>query len=478
MAYAYKTYKLSRLHLDLANPRMRRATDEASAQEKLLEGYGDAVVNLGKHIAKHGLNPIDPWAVVRESGKLIVVEGNRRLTACRLLLDPQRTRNRKVATSFSRIRAEVPQERYENITCALFDTRAEARLWIEIKHHGYSNGVGTAAWGPEMVYLDARQNGAKRIRWNELWIFLEDLAGQDSELAAAITAAREAQYTLLDRLVEAGLVEELNLSWDGGGFEGTIGAAERELLLILFSDMSSSPARVNSRSINDVDSATKYLAACAERAADRSMEAQDGAPDDGPERDEEPSEDGSSGGATGDHPADPGDESSEQQNDVKEKSKGRQKAPSTTLLKGCHSSGYNPRLQKLIRQATKLKFNSEGELCGIVLRVVLDLTTQEYWRAAMTGDCPGKLPERLKKIIRHLEPNPGARVEDLRYKEMRGISAYVNGGEDMISKLIANINDYVHNPVVTAGAPFAGAMSDAFEPLITIMSKELRSLDR
>ena len=58
---------------------------------------------------------------------------------------------------------------YLNPSCVEFEHRADARYWIHLKHHGAGSGEGTAAWGPEMVYLDQVNSGSTPVEWNEFW---------------------------------------------------------------------------------------------------------------------------------------------------------------------------------------------------------------------------------------------------------------------------------------------------------------------
>jgi hypothetical protein len=49
----------------------------------------DDVFDLAKNIAANGFFPSEPLVAVKEGGKLTVVEGNRRLAACKLLVSPE-----------------------------------------------------------------------------------------------------------------------------------------------------------------------------------------------------------------------------------------------------------------------------------------------------------------------------------------------------------------------------------------------------
>lgn len=470
MGFKFRSYKVSSLHLDIANPRMRRATTEASAQEKLLDGYGDSIVALGRDIAQFGLSPLEQWAVVREGGKLIVLEGNRRLTACRLLLDPTRTTNASIRRRFQGIRVEVPDERFTTASCALFDARAEARHWIELKHHGAGGGVGVAQWGPEMVYLHHRAQGGKRAAWNELWILLEDFFATDADVMEVLEPAREAQYTLLERLVDAGLLDYLDLSWQHGNLEGMIGSRGRALMLAILSEMRRN-GELSSRSINSVKEARSYIEEKAAALPDDDM-AQDDADSDSTE-DEPDAESGEAGNSNEGETAGGQDEA----RGGGQGSKGRSGRSRSTvyLLRGVRFRPFGGRIPRLAEQAQRLKFNGADELCGVTLRVLLDLCTEVYWKALMAGEVERRLSQRVQRIILHLDPSH----EQLKpgMPELRAAWAYSRTDATDAGKLIYALNDYVHNTEVSGQGPLAGALSDGFGPLFSAMAAALQVAD-
>jgi len=85
---------LSKLKLDTANPRHPEFESQREIIEWMTSGsgrIGEKLLALAKDIAGIGLNPADRVMVVRddkEKGQFIVLEGNRRLTAVKLLNDP------------------------------------------------------------------------------------------------------------------------------------------------------------------------------------------------------------------------------------------------------------------------------------------------------------------------------------------------------------------------------------------------------
>ena len=468
MAFKHKTYKISSLHLDIANPRMRRAANETEAQEKLLEGYGDTIVKLGRDIAKYGLSPLDQWAVVREGNKLIVLEGNRRLTACRLLIDSAKTQNASVSRRFEHIRVEVPEDRFMEASCVLFDQRADARHWIQIKHHGASDGAGVAQWGPEMTYLNKRNNGDRRVVWNELWIMLEDAYAKDADFMDTLEAARSEQYTLLERLVTNGLLDYLGLAWSQDTFEGMLGIRQTERMKLIFKDMSAPNPVLNSRTINSNKDASDALERYHDRVADLDVEDidQDQNDDESRPSSGKPSPDGNSGDA------DPADEETEDRADKTPPRKGRK---STKLLKGANFNGFSGRIPKLAREAQELNMNSQAELCGVMLRVLLELATKEYISVILGNGKPnkGSLAKQVLTVIRDLDPD--IEKQDPQRPELSGIFSLVRTDLHDSGKFTIDLNNFVHNTQSSGGSTIVHDFSGNAIALFSAMSTKIHA---
>src|SRR6266850_2511055 len=77
------------LFLDPSNPRIP-PTPKSLSEPELIEELvlHDDVLQLAANIQANGFFPTEPLMAIRENGKLYVVEGNRRLAACKLLVNP------------------------------------------------------------------------------------------------------------------------------------------------------------------------------------------------------------------------------------------------------------------------------------------------------------------------------------------------------------------------------------------------------
>ena len=126
----------SGLHFDAKNPRMAdRLQDlgkKVTQQEiRLLLWREFAVDEIALSIAANGYFPHEPLFVTHEDGMAVVIEGNRRLAAVRILLDPA-LRSEVGADSLPKISkaAQRNLQRLPVIECG----RADVWQYIGFKH--------------------------------------------------------------------------------------------------------------------------------------------------------------------------------------------------------------------------------------------------------------------------------------------------------------------------------------------------------
>jgi hypothetical protein len=141
MEQQIKNIPITDLKLDLYNPRLPRSKqgkDEKSVIEfMLLEA---ATLELMLAIGENDFFAGEMLLVVpdREPNKYIVVEGNRRLTAVRLLNNPELTTVRKVATAEI---AENAKFKPQILPCLAFNNRNEI-----LKYLGFIHITGKKSW--------------------------------------------------------------------------------------------------------------------------------------------------------------------------------------------------------------------------------------------------------------------------------------------------------------------------------------------
>ena len=128
-----KTVRVDELSLDLQNPRLPVGVKE-SANESTVRAYlldKENVLSIARSISNNGYHRSATSIVYMENGKYIVLDGNRRLAACQLLLDPSFASISKDRDKFIEMKGSLAQNALENIPITIAPSRkaAEKEIW-------------------------------------------------------------------------------------------------------------------------------------------------------------------------------------------------------------------------------------------------------------------------------------------------------------------------------------------------------------
>lgn len=217
-----KEIALTNLLLDTANPRLVNGVKaQRDALHAMLQDRRAKVPALAASIARlGGLNPSERMLVMPapdSPGKYVVLEGNRRITALKVLARPSLARDAVSAAMMRRFEAMSAQMKGTpviRVDCAVAESRAEARPWIELRHRGEQGGRGVVDWGTiEQGRFDARQEGG--VPPIELQAL--DLVAEHGKLSAeTVNLLPSFPATNLRRLLRVKEVREmLGLELDG-----------------------------------------------------------------------------------------------------------------------------------------------------------------------------------------------------------------------------------------------------------------------
>ena len=145
-----KEIEIKNLLINTENPRFEPVQDQQSAIDTMLTDKRSNLKNLAKDIAEKGLNPGELLYVTKENKKYIVLEGNRRVTAIKLITDPQLVRNNaKNKKFFQDLNNKPVNKSLLKLNCVVFNNKKDAEHWIKLRHTGENNGVGTVTWDTE-----------------------------------------------------------------------------------------------------------------------------------------------------------------------------------------------------------------------------------------------------------------------------------------------------------------------------------------
>lgn len=150
----YVELSVDDLLLDQDNPRLGSAGSQSEALQRLIDLNPSHFRKMMQSIKDNGLDPGDSLYVIvgDTEDDYVVLEGNRRLSALKILTRPDlldgTTVNEAVKKSLISIVTGFDRTKVEPIRCVLFEKRDDADDWIYRRHTGAADGEGRINWGP------------------------------------------------------------------------------------------------------------------------------------------------------------------------------------------------------------------------------------------------------------------------------------------------------------------------------------------
>lgn len=146
---------LNSIKLDQENVRFGGdiAQSQREAIELMMADVEDVkkLVRLAEHIAEHGLDPTELQLVYPDTdSSYVVIEGNRRLTALKMLQNPLLCPVEKFVRGFKDAQEKLSGSLPSEIACSVVPSRADGSIWVELKHTGQNNGVGRVNWSSDI----------------------------------------------------------------------------------------------------------------------------------------------------------------------------------------------------------------------------------------------------------------------------------------------------------------------------------------
>lgn len=197
------------LRLDVLNPRTKKATDQKAAMKQMVEEQRDKLLNLCRTIiAKKGLSPLDRILVIKgrgPKGGYIVLEGNRRVAALKILSNPSWLDAASIPKSlrdkFDDLSSKFKKSWVEPIEVGVAGSRTEANYWIHLRHTGANEGAGVVDWSS--IQRERFEGMSPQL---SIVNFVRDFG----QLSDAEDAALDGRFiTTLKRLIDAPNVRSL-----------------------------------------------------------------------------------------------------------------------------------------------------------------------------------------------------------------------------------------------------------------------------
>jgi hypothetical protein len=196
---------LANLMLDVANPRFEtEQEDQREAIRRLAQDQGEKLLNLAEDITVHGLDPSSRALVIaHEDGKrFVVVEGNRRVAALKMLRNPELVKGIWTAKQQQRskdLSGQFAVNPIGQIPCTLMPDRDAADHWLWLRHRGEQGGRGVVAWdGVQATRFEQRRGRGRAVAALEAVDLVRDRGGLDQ---ATIDRLGEIPITTVQRVL-------------------------------------------------------------------------------------------------------------------------------------------------------------------------------------------------------------------------------------------------------------------------------------
>ncbi|MBW2123506.1 MAG: ParB N-terminal domain-containing protein [Deltaproteobacteria bacterium] len=382
-----KSLSVATLHLDAKNPRLGRETTSRAPREIIQHLFEhDKAMEVAESIVYRGYFPNEPLLAIKENGRYVVVEGNRRLAALKVLREPgllegslQRKAERlsrqisdpkliaKVPVTIAPTRRATDQQiagRHIGSPVLAWQAENRASFILDKLEEGYSNDDLRNTLGFSLADIQqARQTRA-----------IADMARSldlPEEVKAKLDNPRAKIFTTLERVFVSSVGREyLKVKPDPD--HGLRGTTTKKEFLRGFTKLVTDVAlgKQSSRSLNTNDNIRSYF--------------DNWAPGERPKKKQGsfiPSD------IISGRPVAPS--SSKRKTTTPKRSK---QASKTILPKDFKVHFGNDRLIDIRRELTKLKRDEYPNAGAVLLRVFFELAVQHYL------DRAGKLPKIIEKL--------------------------------------------------------------------------------
>jgi hypothetical protein len=158
------------LVVDNRNPRLEEGIDShVAALHSMLRHQNRKILALAADIVENGVNPAERLIVMADtegpgaaeaaapgsgasppSARFIVLEGNRRVTALKLLETPSIAKHvvsSAMLAKFQALSARYVARPIQTMDCVIVSRREDASHWMTLRHQSGREGAGVEAWG-------------------------------------------------------------------------------------------------------------------------------------------------------------------------------------------------------------------------------------------------------------------------------------------------------------------------------------------
>jgi hypothetical protein len=210
----WETFKLSELRLDQKNFRLGEQDSQRAAILEMIDDQKQKLVRLARDLMDVGPSPGEPVWVTKDTknrGQYIVLEGNRRVTALKLMENPALADGTLVEKHFQNLGKLYQKKPIRELEALVFASREDAQPWIRRRHMTAASGVGLQRWE---LLAKARADKAHGLKTPRFLAVIEFL-GDESEAWNTVYGALDDKWSTLDRVLNAKAMQEmLGVSFD------------------------------------------------------------------------------------------------------------------------------------------------------------------------------------------------------------------------------------------------------------------------
>ncbi len=486
----YRSLRPSEVILDPDNPRLPDGTsNDREAINRLLDDGPDALVRLARDIAQTGeTNPSELPIAIKDGNKYLILEGNRRFAALKLLKDPALADVEEQEKAFRRAAALGAPPK--TVYTLVMSSREEADRWIVLRHTGENDGVGIKRWSAGQTATHRRRNkkpiDSGTLRSMVIADSLEEAYAADEEIIDLIHRVKQGKLTNIGRFFSRDVMDALHFT-----IEADDGSSlhDRTLLVRHSSEqlrgfIAWALAFILNNSVDEYKNATirkDVLLSVAHllpdpadaatepfRLVDSPPTSASGSPSD-PTAGTEPDAGSATDSPTVDNgPKSPSNEqgtTSNQssagtgQDEQKARPKKGETKPERYLLQGLRLPNHPERIRRLLKECRSLDLDVAPGVACVMMRVIVELSVSSQPVLNLSGSSEGS-PLRVKIIdaLKYLDPN----IEDPRIRDKELAQAYMEASDLGVQYM----HSFVHNPSVYPDQHLARRFSIAFRPLL------------
>lgn len=433
--------QLSQLNLDRNNYRLGSFVSQRETLEAMVQDQEKSLVNLADDILELGLDPTEYVIVApdeEEDGMYVVLDGNRRVTALKLLRNPRLAAGSGIERRFVDLARDPRGPGPSELPCMIFESKQAAKPWIDRKHSTALEGRGREKWGAEGTTRANADNGVVRP-----WYAVREFLREAGESVDWIDDGLHRKTTTADRLFNSKAFKEgLGVRIDGADiiFANGNEDAGKRLLLAILEKMVEPEFSVTV--VETTDDRWNWI----EQFRDLAVHP--------------PDEETGEGEGEGE-----GDDDQDNGTDGRGRRRRRTNLDRATLASRRQADALaidDERLHRLFEEAKRLQVKNFPGTSSVLTRVFLELTVDHYideFSVPAPGGRPWrdvKLKEKVKAVMRHLDP---ANNDQRLVQPRRGV-----GGPDHLHS-IESLHSFVHDAAADPNGTEIKQIWDRWHPL-------------